>query len=179
LVSSLIILCSCNIKSRSTELSSDYRKCVHKMDSSVNEFNLMDSISLDTVFMLQVDNYIVNDSQYGEGIYVSNDTNNEFVFMKFNCGRIGQEIDAFVLTDSIPSEFSKYKIQSKVLRFTSTHGAYIGMSKTDFINKYFNDNTPQTGLESIYVQYDSINLLYNKYFFRKDTLKKIEIGYDW
>lgn len=178
LVSSLIILCSCNRKGRNIELSSGYRN-VYNMDTSVNEFKLMDSISLDTVFMLQVNNYIVNDFQYGEGIYVSNVTDDEFVFMKFNYGRIGQEIDAFILTDSIPLEFSLYKIQSRVLRFTSTHGAYIGMSKNDFISNYFNNNISSIELESKYVLYDSINLLYNKYFFRNDTLRKIEIGYDW
>lgn len=53
------------------------------------------------------------------------------------------------------------------------------MSKTDFVCKYFNDIELKTEFDSIYVQYDSINLLYNKYYFRNDTVRKIEIGYDW
>ena len=139
----------------------------------------MSQISLDSIFLLNVDNYTVNDFQHGEGVYISNTSNTEFVFLKFNNGRIGQELDAFILTDSIPLEFSPYKIQSRVPKFISTNGAYIGMSKTDFINKYFSDNESKIKLGSIYAQYDSINLLYNKFNFHHDTLKKIEIGYDW
>ena len=67
--------------------------------------------------MRQVDNCKVNDFQYGEGIYVSNASDNEFVFMKFNCGRIGEEFEAFILTDSISSEYSSYKIHSNIPRF--------------------------------------------------------------
>ena len=53
------------------------------------------------------------------------------------------------------------------------------MSKADFMDIYFNDNELKIRFDSKYIQYDSINLLYNKYFFRNDTLRKIEIGYDW
>lgn len=53
---------------------------------------------------------------------------------------IGQELDVFILAYSIPLEFSKLNIQSRVPKFTSAHEAHIGMSKTDFISKYFNDN---------------------------------------
>ena len=42
------------------------------MDSTINEFSLMTPMDLDSIFILHVDNYIVNDFQYGEGIYVSN-----------------------------------------------------------------------------------------------------------
>lgn len=180
LVSSLIVLCSCNLNVRNTELSSsDHRISECTMDSSINDIRLMTPISLDSIFLLHVDKYIVNDFQYGEGIYVSNTSNTEFVFFKFNNGRIGQELDAFILTDSIPLEFSPRKIQSRFQKFISTYGAYIGMSKTDFVSRYFNNNESKTEFGSIYAQYDSINLLYNKYYFRNDTLKKIEIGYDW
>ena len=120
------------------------------MDSTINEFSLMTPMDLDSIFILHVDNYIVNDFQYGEGIYVSNVSENEFVFMKFNCGRASQELDAFILSDSIPSNF----IRSRASRFVSTNGAYIGMNKMDFIKSYFNDNESNPRFNSIYVQYD-------------------------
>ena len=180
LVNSLIVLYSCNTNCLKTEQSSsDHRRFECNMDNSINEISLMSQISLDSIFLLNVDNYTVNDFQHGEGVYISNTSNTEFVFLKFNNGRIGQELDAFILTDSIPLEFSPYKIQSRVPKFISTNGAYIGMSKTDFINKYFSDNESKIKLGSIYAQYDSINLLYDKFYFHHDTLKKIEIGYDW
>lgn len=136
--------------------SSDHRRFECNMDTSINEISLMSQISLDSIFSLNVDNYIVNDFQHGEGVCISNTSNTEFVFFKFNNGRIGQELDAFILTDSIPLEFSPYKIQSRVPKFITTYGAYIGMSKTDFINKYFSDNESKKKLGSIYAQYDSI-----------------------
>lgn len=177
LSSSLMIMCSCCINERNTESSySNYNRISGcKMDSTINEFSLMTPMDLDSIFILHVDNYIVNDFQYGEGIYVSNVSENEFVFMKFNCGRASQELDAFILSDSIPSNF----IRSRASRFVSTNGAYIGMNKMDFIKSYFNDNESNPRFNSIYVQYDSINSLYNKYYFCNDTLRVIEIGYDW
>ena len=180
MVCSFLILFSCNYKSRNAEQSSTDKKLSEcKLDTSINEFSLMNPVSLDSIFMRQVDNCKVNDFQYGEGFYISNASDNEFVFMKFNCGRIGEEFEAFILTDSIFSEYSSYKIHSNIPKFISTNGAYLGMSKADFMDIYFNDNELKIRFDSKYIQYDSINLLYNKYFFRNDTLRKIEIGYDW
>lgn len=89
LVCSFLILFSCNYKSRNAEQSSTDNKLSEcKLDTSINEFSLMNPVSLDSIL-------------------------------------------------------SKIRFDSK------------------------------------YIQYDSINLLYNKYFFRNDTLRKIEIGYDW
>lgn len=147
------------------------------MDSSINEFQLMNSDSFDSVFTHQVYYYKVNNCQLGEGIYVSNSLYNEFLFMKFNNGRIGPEFDAFVVTDSIPSEFSSRQIHSSIPRFVSTNGAHIGMSKEDFLNRYSSNN--KIDFDSLYIKYDTINMLYNQFMFKNDTLKSIQIGYDW
>lgn len=180
LVSSLIVLCSCNLKCRNSELTAtdhDSLKC--KMDSSVNEFQLMNSSSIDSVFAHQVDNHTVNDFQFGEGVYLSNSLNNEFLFLKLNNGRVGLQFDEFVVTDSIPTEFSSRYIHSNTPRFITSNGAYIGMSKTEFLNLYLSENNAKIVLDSLYIQYDSINLLYNHFLFKNDTLKCIQIGYDW
>ena len=166
----------CDYECDSLYVESDMLFC---MDSTEIKLSLMKPYSLVSIFMLQVDQFMINDFQYGEGIYVSNSSENEFVFMKLNNGRIGQEFDAFILTDSIPSEFSMHTIHSKALKFTTTYGAHIGISKTDFANNYFKDNKAPTEFGLEYARYDSINSLYNKYYFKNDTLKRIEIGYDW
>lgn len=149
------------------------------MDSSINEFLLMVPTSLDSILSIPAGTHIVNDFQYGEGIYVSNASNTEFVFLKFNNGRIGQELDAVILTDSLPSEAYSSMIHSEVLKYKSTFGANLGMSKSDFESIYINGSELKGNAGSIFVQRDSNNLLYNKFYFRNDTLRKIEIGYDW
>lgn len=137
----------------------------------------MDSESFDSVFSYQVDNYMVNNCQLGEGIYVSNSLYNEFLFMKFNNGGIGHEFDTFFVSDSIPAEFYSYLMHSNIPRFVSTNGAHIGMSKEDFLNLYSSKNNIR--LDSLYIQYDTIDMLYNHFLFKNDTLKSILIGYDW
>lgn len=178
LVSSLHFLCSCGLKSRNTELTIiDHEPFKCCMDSSINEFQLMDSESFDSVFSCQVDNYKVNNCQLGEGIYVSNSLDNEFIFMKFNNGGIGHEFEAFFVTDSIPAKFYSHLMHSNIPQFVSTNGAHIGMSREDFLNIYSTMNN--MGLDSLYIRHDTINMLYNHFLFRQDTLKSIEIGYDW
>lgn len=179
--SSLMIMCSCCINERNTESSySKYNRISGcKMDSTINEFRLMVPMLLDSILMIPVDSYMVDNRRYGEGIYVSNDSEKEFLFLKVNCGRTAKELDAFILTDSISSEYKPYIVLHNVSRFVSTHGSFIGMCKTEFINIYFDNNAPQKEFDSEYEQYDSLTLLYNHFIFCNDTLKQIEIGYDW
>lgn len=178
LVSSIYLLCSCDSKSKNIVLTTiDHEPVKCCIDSSINGIQLMDSESFDSIFGWCIDNYVVNNCQLGEGIYVSNLLDNEYVFMKLNNGRIGHEFDAFFVTDSIPAEFYKHRIHSKIPQFVSTNGAHIGMRREDFMNLYSAKNN--MGLDSLYIRHDTINMLYNQFLFRQDTLKSIKIGYDW
>ena len=53
------------------------------------------------------------------------------------------------------------------------------MSKSDFIKICIRADEPKTDIGSKYERFDSCSLLYNRYHFSNDTLRKIEIGYEW
>lgn len=153
-----------------------------EMDRSINGFELMIQNLSDSIATLQVggiSNHVVDDFQNGEGVYISNKSGTEFAFLRRNNGGIGVEFDAFILTDTVPSRLSSSVLHSGVERFTTTHGAYIGMSKIGFIRTCLKADEPKTDIGSKYERFDSYNCLYNRYYFSNDTLRKIEIGYDW
>ncbi|MGM9853029.1 MAG: hypothetical protein ACI30N_03555 [Muribaculaceae bacterium] len=180
LVSSLVVLCYCSQKICKKNVDSDV--CMmpeYRMENSISGFELMMPDALDSILKTHVDNYIVDDFQHGEGIYVSNFSDTEFAFLRLNCGGKGLQFDAIILTDTMPLEFWSDRLRSEIPQFVTSGGAYLGMTKSDYVRIYPNNNISYNDKSSMYVQYDTINLLYNKFYFRNDRLRKVEIGYDW
>lgn len=181
LASVLVLLCCCS----AMVVGRQAPACVKsgcEMDSSITGFELLIPNLPDSIALLRVGGiggHVVDDFQNGEGIYISNKSGTEFAFLKRNNGGIGVEFDAFILTDTVPSGLSSSVLHSGVERFTTTHGAYIGMSKSDFIKICIRADEPKTDIGSKYERSDSYSLLYNTYHFSNDTLRKIEIGYEW
>ena len=181
LAGGLILLCCCS----AMVVGRQAPACVKsgcEMDSSITGFELLIPNLPDSIALLQVGGiggHVVDDFQNGEGVYISNKSGTEFAFLKVNNGGMGRQFDAFILTDTMPSGLSTSVLRSGAERFTTSHGAYIGMSKSDFIKTCLNADEPKTDIGSKYERFDSYSLLYNKYHFSNDTLRKIEIGYEW
>ncbi len=174
LLSNLIVMCSCTMRDFTT--SSEW--ALYNIDSSVNGVQLMNADSFDSLQVHSIENHIVNTFYYGEGVYVSNVFDNEFLFLKLNCGRIGLQFDGLILTDTIEPAFLSDVISSNIQSFKTSLGAYIGMSKVNFIDMYLHKNQLKIAFDSIYIRHDTFTLIYNKFTFIDDTLRKIEITYD-
>ncbi len=182
LVSSLVLVMLCCCSQKVSTKFVDSHVCMLpecRMERSISGFELMMPDVLDSMLKTHVDDYIVDDLQHGEGIYVSNRSDTEFVFLKLNNGGIGLQFDAIILTDTMPLEFRSDRLRSEIPQFVTSGGAYLGMTKSDFVKRYSSNSISYNDKNSTYLQYDTIDLLYNRFQFRNDKLRKIEIGYDW
>lgn len=148
------------------------------IDSSINQYVLMDSTSFVDIPSRLLQANRIDDYNNGEGVYLVNSRKKEYLFVRFNPGGMERQFDIFILTDSVPDIDASSLLLCNDSSFITNNGAFIGMSVNDFKAKYSYARMEDNDM-SEYSQYDSIRMIYNKYLFKGNVLKRIEIGYDW
>lgn len=173
-ISSIIFLGSCHNPKTGTIHNRNV-----EVENSINNFILRDT-TYTCKLKIQAKN-LVNDFHKGEGVYFTNKTKTEFLFLAAENGGVNYQYDYFYLSDSIPKEYkSKAIVLSDSIFLTSNH-LHLGSSLNEFKKIYYGTNLQVTnrGNEKEFVYVDSINQYSCLYKFRRNQLVHIEFGYIW
>lgn len=164
----VFVLCSC-IRNSNSEKYVEYLM----PDSSVNKFILRD-----TSFTCSIDNFppIVDTYNNGEGVYFSNASSTEYLFLKMENGGYRGQFDYFYITDTIPLQYKDSLLVLPDTAFYTTRGARLGLSEKVFSEKYKDVEFEITRKDS-QVVYSLDTLTYHsRYVFVHDSLRHIEFG---
>lgn len=147
-------------------------------DSSINQFILRDTNCFHLIN--NVPN-IIDDPDLGEFIGFSNESSTEFVLLVRENGGFEKQFNYFYLTDSIPEKYTNQIVSLPDKSFHTTFGAYLGITESEFRNKYNIDDFNKTpnGDGYTYQHEDTINQYRCIYTFHKESLSHIEFGYVW
>lgn len=142
-------------------------------DSSVNKFILRD-----TSYTCTIDNFppIVDTYNNGEGVYFSNASSTEFLFLKVENGGYRGQFDYFYMTDTIPLQYKDSVFVLPDTAFYTTRGAHLGLSEKVFSEKYKNVEFEITRKDSQVVYSLDTMTYHSRYVFVHDSLRYIEFG---
>lgn len=142
-------------------------------DSSVNKFILRD-----TSFTCSIDNFppIVDTYNNGEGVYFSNASSTEYLFLKMENGGYRGQFDYFYITDTIPLQYKDSLLVLPDTAFYTTRGARLGLSEKVFSEKYKNVEFEITRKDSQVVYSLDTMTYHSRYVFVHDSLRYIGFG---
>lgn len=149
-----------------------------KFDTAINKYILADTVNLVKEIGSNTSDLIEENFNKGECIILTNKNETEFFILKREYGGYKNQFDYFYLERSYkPFPKKAKKVNDNI--FKSNKGAYLGMTKSDFLTKYadinFNLTTKKDTL--LYSYRNDENIYQCRYTFFKDKLIKFEFGY--
>lgn len=177
----LFLLFSCN--NASTKNNIDQSKTVSQkiiqpiLDTELNALKLRDTTSILNQFG-DLTKFVVQNYNKGQCVKLTNKSESQSVFLRAESGGYKNQYDHFFIENNIvkPAEIAK---KTSYDFFSSNKGAFIGMDKNIFLEKY--NDLKFTAVESndsiTYTYNDSINAYRARYTFHKNILIGFDFGY--